>query len=124
MLTEIARQYQAKAQADESPRTRFLALLDAYYAGCQYDFLPRAWHEITDNAGQPVPFRSRRPSTVLPFGRGCYSRSNTPPTVFNIGAENYRHSAVLRRLLSPPPPRALGRRTAAARDPGGRRPGR
>ncbi len=69
MLTELARQYQATAQAGESPRTRALALLDAYYHGCQYDFLPRAWHEATDSTGQPVPFRSRRPSTVLPIPR-------------------------------------------------------
>lgn len=69
MLTEVARQYQAAAQADESPRARYMALLDAYYHGCQYDFLPRAWHEDLDAAGAPVPFRSRRPSTILPIPR-------------------------------------------------------
>jgi hypothetical protein len=67
--TELARQYQAKAQEGESARTRSMALLDAYYHGCQYEFLPRVWHEDIDTAGQPVPFRSRRPSTVLPIPR-------------------------------------------------------
>ncbi len=46
-----------------------MSLLDAYYHGCQYASLPRAWHEDVDSAGQPVPFRQRRPSTVLPLPR-------------------------------------------------------
>lgn len=74
MQTEIARQYQAKAQEGESPRTRKLALLDAYYHGRQYDFLPRAWDEVLDAGDQPVPFRSRRPSTVVPI----------PPLIVNV----------------------------------------
>src|SRR5690349_10320670 len=55
-----------------------MALLDAYYHGCQYDFLQRAWHETTDAAGQPVPFRSRRPSDILPIPRvivGTFNRA-------------------------------------------------
>src|SRR5690606_31087299 len=67
--TELARQYEAKAQEGESPRARRMALLDAYYHGCQYDHLPRAWDEDVDSAGNPVPFRQRRPSTVLPVPR-------------------------------------------------------
>lgn len=69
MKTELARQYEAKAQPGESPRTRSMALLEAYYHGCQYDGLPRAWHEDLDNAGQPIPFVQRRPSTKIPIGR-------------------------------------------------------
>lgn len=94
MLTELARQYQAKAQEGESPRMRSMALLDAYYHGCQYDFLPRAWHEDVDATGQPVPFRSRRPSTVLPiprvivdvFNRALWGAGRRPKATLADGA--------------------------------------
>ena len=46
-----------------------MELLDAYYHGTQYAFLPRAWHEDVDAQGQPIPFRKRRPSTVLPLAK-------------------------------------------------------
>lgn len=69
MKTELARQLEATARKGESARTRDMALLDAYYHGCQYDQLPRAWHEDLDSTGQPIPFRSRRPSTILPYPR-------------------------------------------------------
>src|SRR4051812_1666119 len=68
-MSELARQYASSAMPGESPRTRHMALLDAYFHGCQYASLPRAWHEDVDAAGHPVPFRARRPSTVLPLPR-------------------------------------------------------
>lgn len=67
--SELGRQYQASATPGESPRTRDMALVDAYFHGCQYDGLPRAWHETVDAAGQLIPFRARRPSTILPIPR-------------------------------------------------------
>ena len=68
-MSELSRQYQSQGQPGASPRTLAMELLDAYYHGCAYDHLPRAWHETIDQAGQAIPFWSRRPSTVLPTPR-------------------------------------------------------
>jgi len=67
-MSELARSYLASCGGD-SPRAAYLRLLSAYYAGTQYQHLPRAWHENTDRSGQPIDFRQRRPSNVLPLPR-------------------------------------------------------
>ncbi len=93
-MSELGRQYQAQAQEGESPRCRAMGLVDAYYHGTQYDFLPRAWHEDTDTNGQPVPFRARRPSTVVPvprlivdiFNRALWGAGRRPKATLADGA--------------------------------------
>jgi hypothetical protein len=85
-MTELIRQLMAQKTQGESARTRHLAILEAYYHSSQYAGLPRAWDETTDHAGSPVPFRSRRPSTVIPlpklivdcFVRGLWGSSRRP----------------------------------------------
>ncbi len=66
-MSELTRLYQSQSNPGESERTRKMALLDAYYCGSQYSALPRAWDETLDDNGAPIPFRMRRPSTVLPW---------------------------------------------------------
>jgi hypothetical protein len=68
-MHELARDYMAACPKSESPRTRWLTLLERYHDGTQYDHLMRAFDETLDQAGQPVPFRTRRPSTIVPIPR-------------------------------------------------------
>jgi hypothetical protein len=94
--SELARQHEATGQKGESRRFRRLALLEAYYHGAQYDFLPRAWDEDLDSAGNAVPFRQRRPSTIRPvprivveiFCRALWGRGRRPKaTIPGAGPE-------------------------------------
>src|SRR5262249_15762189 len=51
----------------ESPRTQQLAKLDAYYAGTQYEGLPHSWDKAIADTGAAIPFRQRKPSTIIPL---------------------------------------------------------
>jgi hypothetical protein len=69
-MTELQRLYaQTAPMPGESERSRCLALLEAYYRGTQYGGLHLPWDASLDDKGAPVPFRLRRPSTVVPLPR-------------------------------------------------------
>lgn len=67
-MSELTRLYQQNPpKPGETERARAMALLEAYYANTQYAGLPRAWDEALDANGQVIPFRMRRPSTIVPL---------------------------------------------------------
>jgi hypothetical protein len=105
-MNELQRIYQEKALPGESARTRRMALLEAYYLGTQYDALPSAWDECMDTAGQPIPFRLRRPSTVVPlpklivntFKRALWAADRRPRAVLK-GPGNEAANADIAALI-------------------------
>jgi hypothetical protein len=85
-MTELIRTLMAQKTPGESARARHLAILEAYYHATQYVGLPRPWDQAIDETGSPIPFRQRRPSTVIPlpklivdcFVRGLWGSSRRP----------------------------------------------
>lgn len=67
-MNELQRYYRDKAKPGESERQRRMSLLEAYLNNCQYNALPAAWDEsVNANTGEVIPFRLRRPSTIVPL---------------------------------------------------------
>lgn len=50
-------------------RLETLSKLDAYYCSTQYEHLQHAWDECLDGRGQAIPFRQRKPQTIVPIAK-------------------------------------------------------
>jgi hypothetical protein len=106
-MNELQRYYLEKADPSESERQRRMSLLEAYLANTQYACLPAAWDEsVNAQTGEVIPFRLRRPSTVVPlpslivdtFTRALWAVGRRPVATIN-GAEGDADNVLLSSLI-------------------------
>ena len=68
-MTELMRQYLASAKDGQSGRTRRMKFYESYAVtpATTYDHLQCPWDQSNEVTGQQIPFRSRRPSVLVPL---------------------------------------------------------
>ena len=99
--------------ADYSPRTRTLDILQRTLDGTLYDVLPYQFHEERSGSGEYIPLRSRRPSVryslcrivvedsvALLFSEGHFPRIDSPDRYIRAVLADVAKEARLNQLMT------------------------